>query len=297
MGTLKPRAVIVTRETELAALLARHGTRGQVEFFLKTRDQSLAPVEARDLVQGRAVDAVKAAIPADWSLAQVMRGDLDRFLFFPNDIVLAVGQDGLVANLAKYLDGQPVLGISADAALAEGVLVRHTPAALPKLLPRIAARDADFECRTMAEARLGDGQSLLALNDLFIGHRAHQSARYHLQFGPETEFQSSSGIIVATGTGLSGWARSIMQATGLGYSFAADAPAAAFFAREPWPSRATGDRLRSGALGPDAGLAVLSRINEGGVIFADGVEQDFLHFDWGARAEIGIAGRRLMLAC
>lgn len=39
-----------------------------------------------------------------------MRGDLDRFLFEPDDIVLALGQDGLVANVAKYLDGQPVIG-------------------------------------------------------------------------------------------------------------------------------------------------------------------------------------------
>ena len=30
-----------------------------------------------------------------------MRDDLNRFLFTANDIVVAVGQDGLVANLAK----------------------------------------------------------------------------------------------------------------------------------------------------------------------------------------------------
>ena len=295
MTSLKPRLVIAARETELQALLARHGTRGQAAFFLQTRGQDINVLDTRDQIQRQAIDAVKSAAPADWSLAQVMRNDLDRFLFFPNDIVVAVGQDGLVANLAKYLSGQPVIGVSPDPAVSEGVLIRHLPASLPRLLPRVAAQDMDLERRNMVEARLADGQSLLALNDLFIGHRSHQSARYDLSFGGETEFQSSSGVVVATGTGLTGWARSIMRATGADYDFAATDASAAFFAREPWPSRTSGDRLRDGCIGPDARLEITSRINEGGVIFADGIEQDFLHFDWGNRVMISIAEKHLAL--
>lgn len=292
---MKPRVVIVERETELSALLARQGTRGQVRFFLESRGQSLTGVEDRHRLQRSAVDTVKALVPAEWSLAQVLREDLDRFLFFPNDIVVAVGQDGLVANLAKYLDGQPVVGVSPDPASSEGQLARHTVRGLDRLLVRVAAGDADVEHRTMVEARLDDGQHLCALNDLFIGHRSHQSARYDLTFAGETEFQSSSGVVVATGTGLTGWARSIMRATGVDYAFGPDAGTAAFFAREPWPSRTSGDRLRSGVIGEDGGLSVVSRINEGGVIFADGVEQDFLRFDWGTRVDLGLARRRLRM--
>ncbi|SMX32156.1 hypothetical protein [Maliponia aquimaris] len=295
MSSLKPRVVIVTRETELEALLARLGTRGQAEFYLASRGQQIAQIESRAQAQRRAVDAVKTAVPAEWSLAQVARGDLDRFLFFPNDVVVAVGQDGLVANLAKYLDGQPVIGVTPDPESSEGVLVRHGAATLPGLLPRVAARDMDGERRTMIEARVNAGGALLGLNDLFIGHRSHQSARYDLRYGEAEEFQSSSGVVVATGTGLSGWARSIMTATGADYDFSAVDPAAAFFAREPWPSRTSGDRLRSGQIGRDKTVQILSRINEGGVIFADGLEQDYLPFDWGTRVEIGISARSLLL--
>lgn len=42
----------------------------------------------------------------------IKRAHFDRFVFAPEDVVIAVGQDGLVANVAKYLDGQPVLGIN-----------------------------------------------------------------------------------------------------------------------------------------------------------------------------------------
>jgi hypothetical protein len=36
-------------------------------------------------------------------------------------------------------------------------------------------------------------------------------------------------------------------------------------------------------------------MNEGGVIFADGIEQDHLNFDWGRITEVSIAKRQLNL--
>lgn len=295
MSTLRPRVVLVTRETELSALLVRHGTRGQVEFYLSSRGQDFAAVETRDQIQSKAITAAKEAIPADWSFAQVERQDLNRFLFFPNDIVVALGQDGLVANLAKYLEGQPVIGVTPSSEIGEGVLTPHGVAALPDLLKRTGAGDMDAQFRAMVEAQLAGGDRLLALNELFIGHRSHQSARYDLQFAGEAEFQSSSGMIISTGTGLTGWARSIMTATDTTYAFDASDPKAVFFAREPWPSRNSGATLRSGLIEADAPLQVVSRMGEGGVIFADGIEQDFLGFDWGAEVDVHVADAQLKL--
>lgn len=293
MSSLAPRVVLVTRQTELSALLARHGTRGQVDFYLSARGQTLDAVEARHTLQETAIATAKTTIPADWTFAQVEREDLNRFLFFPNDIIVALGQDGLVANLAKYLADQPVIGVAPDPGIGEGVLTPHRLTALQDLLRRTAAGDIDADLRTMVAADLAGGDSLIAMNELFIGHRSHQSARYDINFGGETEFQSSSGIIVSTGTGLTGWARSIMAATGIAHSFGPTDPAAAFFTREPWPSRTSGATLRSGEITQGQTLSVTSRQNEGGVIFADGIEPDFLAFDWGATATIHVAEQRL----
>ena len=69
-----------------------------------------------------AVEQAKAAVPADWTIAQVQREDLDRFLFTRDDILLAIGQDGLVANLAKYVKEQPIVGLTPDPEATEGVL-------------------------------------------------------------------------------------------------------------------------------------------------------------------------------
>ncbi|SEW46072.1 hypothetical protein SAMN04488515_3441 [Cognatiyoonia koreensis] len=292
---LNPRVVLVSRETEYAALLAKHGTRGQAEFFLSTRGQTIADLEVRDALQSRALAAAKEAVPAEWTFVHVMRDDLNRFLFGPNDIIVPIGQDGLVANLAKYLDGQPVIGVSPDLASSEGVLTRHGVDRLPALLKAAGHADIDVQARAMVQADAGEGLSLLALNELFIGHRSHQSARYVVQAGGTEEFQSSSGMIVATGTGLTGWAKSIMTATHRPFEIAPEERRAAFFAREPWPSRTSGCEIAAGEIGGDASLTLLSRINEGGVIFADGIEQDYLPFDWGVQAQIRIAEKRLSL--
>src|SRR4051794_5266885 len=103
-----PRGVGGTRRSEDALLGARPGTREQARFFLERQQRSLATLEERHGRGERALQAVDAAIPARWRRSRVDRGDLSRYVFEPNDIVVTVGQDGLVANTAKYLAGQPV---------------------------------------------------------------------------------------------------------------------------------------------------------------------------------------------
>jgi len=61
----------------------------------------------------------------------------------------------------------------------------------------------------MAQVLLNNGQRLLAVNDLFVGARTHVSARYRLRYKGLDEDQSSSGLIISTGAGSTGWYRSI----------------------------------------------------------------------------------------
>lgn len=295
MATLQPRAVLVTRETDYERLLAVHATREQAAFFLRTRGQSLDAVVQQHEVFTAAVHTVRSSIPDTWRVSRVNRADLDRFLFGPEDIVIAVGQDGLVANLAKYLTGQPVLGVNPAPDINEGVLVPLRCRDVAKLAPAAATARVSIERRTMAQAVLDDGQTLSALNEIFIGHRSHQSARYRISLGEKSEQQSSSGVIVTTGTGATGWARSIMATTRHVLPLKPTDPRLAFFVREPWPSVATGASIAWGPLGPKDELTILSNMNDGGVVFADGVEQDRLNFDWGRTAKLKIASTTLNL--
>ncbi|RVD19906.1 NAD(+)/NADH kinase [Mesorhizobium sp. M4B.F.Ca.ET.017.02.2.1] len=294
MAANRPRAVFVTRETDYELLVARHATRDQARFFLQTRGQRLEDVEVRHDKFHAVLGAARASVPADWRQTLVKRADLDRFLFAADDVVVPVGQDGLVANVAKYLDGQPVLGVNPAPDLYDGVLVRIGVGQLGKLLAASIAGNVGIESRTMVQAELDGGETFLALNEIFVGHRSHQSARYRIEAEGEAENHSSSGLIVASGTGATGWARSIMEATHLDLSLGREEHAVGFWVREPFPSVATATNLRAGKI-TESPLLITSRMNEGGVIFADGIEQDFIAFDWGRQVQLQPASRALRL--
>jgi NAD kinase len=292
-----PRVVVVTRASELELLLARRGTREQARFFLERRGQRIADVEARHGRRDAALAAVSRAIPAAWRRVRIDRGDLARFLFEPEDLVVAVGPDGLVANAAKYLAGQLVLGVNPDPERYDGVLVPHRPDDAPRLLRAMAAGRAEVEERTLARATLDDGQRLLALNEVFAGHRSHQSARYRLRLDGREERQSSSGLLVTTGTGATGWARSVNGERRRPLELPRPGDRAlAFFVREPFPSVATGTSLDGAVLGGEDRLEVVSEMDDGGVLFADGIEEDRLDFPYGVRARFDVAPERLRLA-
>jgi NAD kinase len=289
-----PRAVLVERPSEYDELLARHATHEQVRFFLAQRGRAVEEVLERHAALAATHRAVLGAVPADWRTATVLRADLDRFLFEPDDVVLALGQDGLVANVAKYLDGQPVIGL--DPGTGVGVLVRHPPQAAADLIADLTRGTARVEERTMARAALDDGQEVLALNEIFVGHATHQSARYTIALGDRQERQSSSGVIAATGTGATGWAASINRQ--LASPLALPAPQErelAFFVREAWPSSVTGTTLTAGRITAAQHLTITCELGEGGTVFGDGIEADRVAVDWGERIEIGTASRTLRL--
>ena len=292
--TLVPRCVLVERPTEFRDLLARHGTRAQARFFLAQRGVPLDEVEERHLRYEEVRASVVGAIPPAWRTATVQRDDLDRFLFAGDDIVAVLGQDGLVANVAKYLDGQPVIGLNPEPERFPGVLVNQSPDAMADLCADVAAGRAAVQERTMVRAALDDGQELRALNEIFLGHRTHQSARYELTVGSESEHQSSSGLIVASGSGATGWAASINRQNRRRVDLPGPTAAElAWFVREAWESQATGVALTAGLLG-DGEVLTVSGEREG-VVFGDGIEDDRLSVDWGQRVTIGAASQRLRL--
>ena len=160
--------------------------------------------------------------------------------------------------------------------------------------------------RDMAKAQLNTGETLFGVNDLFIGPKSHVSARYKVEFGDRSEEQSSSGIIVSTGLGSTGWLRSVLTgAAGIASSISAhqlridpdrrvpwDADYLFFSVREPWPSKTSSAGITFGKVMPGRPLRIMSQMPEHGVIFSDGIEADFVAFRSGLEATISVAEKQ-----
>ncbi len=302
MNVMRPRVVVVTRPTPLEMVQEQHGTQDQAAFYLASRGHSFKDYLASHQQFQQALERVMRQIPADQRRVRVHRSDLDRFLFAPDDVVVVVGQDGLVANVAKYLTGQPVVGVNSNPDRFDGVLCSHRPDGVRAVLAWVEASTKGVtgpyrhQTRVMAEALREDGQRLLALNEVFVGHASHQSAQYVLRWGSRTERQSSSGLICSTGTGSTGWARSVCEQRGLPIKLPDPEQAQlAFFVREPFPSKWTGTDLDIGLLEAGETLVVESLMGERGVVFADGIETDCLQFLDGHRVTLSVAKERLNL--
>jgi NAD kinase len=304
MGTER-KVVMVTRRTRLEELVARYHTVAQARFYIEHLGADFQDYLQENQAYARSLQAAQEALQA-WGRHQVIdRGYLPNFVFGADDIVVALGQDGLVANTMKYLRGQPLVGLNPEPTRWDGVLLPFEPPDLHRLLPEVSRERRATRAVTMAEARLSDGQVLLAVNDLFIGPRTHTSALYDIQLGERRESQSSSGIIVSTGLGSTAWLKSvvtgslgIVQALHGGsetvpYQASAwDADGLTFAVREPFPSRSSRTELVYGRVTPQQPLKLRSRMPDHGVIFSDGMEADYLRFTAGMEAVIGVAGHR-----
>lgn len=305
-----PRILVVTQPTRLAELLHRFNTLPQARFYVEHMGLDFADYEAEHARYQAALDAVLAGVGRlGWKLQAVDRGLVPNYLFTPEHVVVTVGRDGLVVNVAKYLDGQPIVGVNPDPGRWDGVLLPFAPGDAAGAVRAVAEERAAYHEVTMAEARTNDGQRLLAFNDLLVGRRSHVSARYRVTWRGRREEQSSSGILVSTGAGSTGWLSSTRNMAAsvtrllLGSQapelpelrLAWDDPRLAFVVREPFRSRRSGVELTAGLLEPGETLELESLMPEGGVLFSDGVEDDALAFESGAVVRVGVAERTARL--
>ncbi|MFD1467362.1 NAD(+)/NADH kinase [Hymenobacter caeli] len=303
-------AIVVKAKTRYETLLERFNTAGQARFYLSrasanagTATDGAAEFEEYAQEHARiaaAVAQVQRELTGVVKSKIVERAFLPSFLFADNQLVIVVGQDGLVANAAKYVRGRPLVAVNPDPDRYDGVLLPFRPDTCRAAVQRVLAGRAPTRTHQLAEAVLNDGQRLLAFNDLFVGAASHVSARYKISFAGAQEEHSSSGIIVATPAGSTGWLSSVFNMTAAVEAFSGgDVRLAApprplddellFVVREPFLSRRTQCGLVAGRLRPGQPLQLESLMPAGGVIFSDGVESDFLGFNAGAVATIGPA--------
>ena len=207
------KIVVVTRKTRLEDLVARFNSRAQAKFYIEHAGGDFTEYEREDGTYHRSLDELRKSLDLGLKLQVIDRGFVPTFLFTPKDVVVAVGQDGLVANTAKYLEGQPLLGVNPDPERFDGILLPFQPPMAKQAVLLTLEEKAKVREVTLAEARLNDGQKLLAFNDL-RWRKTHVSARADPD-RPKSESQSSSGVLIRRGRLRAGCPRSSTWPAGL----------------------------------------------------------------------------------
>ncbi len=292
-------AIIVKNKTRLELLIERFNTKAQARFYIERQGGSFTDYEQEHEHFHESLHTLQTQLSRVIKHKTVERAFVPSYIFSEKNLIVVIGQDGLVANTAKYAKGIPIVAVNPDKQRYDGILLPFDTGSFLHGVEQVM--NSQFASKTVrfAEARLNDGQRLLAFNDLFIGAATHVSARYKIAFNNHTEEQSSSGIIVSTPAGATGWLSSIFN---MAYGVAAlfekqlkkkhpslKQDQLLFAVREPFRSKRTQTGIAAGVLNANAVLTVESLMPANGVIFSDGIESDFIRFNSGAIATIGLA--------
>lgn len=294
-------AVIIVNKTRLESLIERFNTKSQAKFYIEHNGGDFLDYEVEHTVFKDSLNEVIKAFSENFKCKVIERSFLPNYIFTEKDLPIILGQDGLVANTAKYVNGLPMFAINPDLVRYDGVLLPYNIVNFKEAIPDLVRDDFNCDDITMAKATLNNGQTLLAFNDFFVGPSSHISARYSIKLGDEVEKQSSSGIIISTGAGSTGWLSSICnQVSGMAevdsrIEMSWDMDKLYFVVREPFKSRYSSVDLISGYIDDNNPLVIESFMPQKGVIFSDGIEKDFLNFNSGAIVTIGLADSKAHL--
>lgn len=301
------QAIIIRSKTRLEQLIERFNTKAQAKFYIERSGGRFDMYEKEHQKFYDSLHKLQDLLTEFPKTKTLDRSFLPNYIFTEQDLIIIIGQDGLVANAAKYVKGQPIIAINPDPETYDGILLPYTVSNVDRALAAVQSDNYEIREVTMAEARFSDGQTLLAFNDFFIGARSHVSARYQLTFNGTSEPQSSSGIIVSTGAGSTGWMSSIMNmVNGISnYHYGEiklnndelewEDEMLVFAVREPFRSKTSEIDLCYGEIEEGETLKIESYMPDNGIVFSDGIEADAVQFNTGVSVEIGVAGERACL--
>jgi len=300
------KIVLVTRKTRLAELIERFNTFAQAKFYIEHAGGDFQEYQLEDDVYRRSAEIVRRSLDVGLQFQEIDRALVPTFTFLPEDVVITLGQDGLVANTAKYIGKQPLIAVNPDPDRFDGILLPFPPNQTGVALTKVIEGKCQIRSVTLAEATVSDGQRLLAFNDLYLGARTHVSARYRIRWAKAEEPQSSSGVLVSTGAGSTGWVSSVFNmASGVAALAGGHAVKPIrldwedrrllFVVREPFVSRHSKASIVAGIVQQHQALELESLMPSGGVIFSDGIEADFLQFNSGSTVIVKAAAESAQL--
>ncbi len=253
------RALLVTKRTLLELGESMHAS-APLRRLLDSGDplvEQEAPAHGRTLAAAGVVrDALTAAgfhVTEGWRPRRVPDG---RF-----DLVAAVGGDGTVLDIARFLASTPLVAVNPSPSTSVGNFCATTPDGFGALLEKIL--DGTVPPVELTRLRVAvDGRPFPqpALNDALLANVfPSATSRYIITAGTVSEQQKSSGVWISTAAGSTG---AILSAGGLVRPITERD--LQYLVREPCACRRDEYTLTGGLLG-SGGIGFVSRMIRGGV--------------------------------
>ncbi len=206
---MKIRNVLLTSKVTLYEMTNLERRDPALVRMLREGDPAVAAIESGHLETVYARDAVRAVLESEGIRVREAR----RLGRIPNgkyDLIVAVGGDGTVLDIARHVDATPILAVNSSPSSSYGYFSCATADTLEPMLTRILADGIEPVELTRISLEI-DGQRhpYPALNDVLFGNALPAAtSRYVLGIGDDEEAQKGSGVWVATAAGSTGAIRS-----------------------------------------------------------------------------------------
>ena len=105
------KIILIIRKTRLDDLISRFNTEAQARFYIEHLGSDFSEYVDEDRKYKTAVKEAGNILSQLGRLQVLDRLYVPNFIFGREDIIVVLGQDGLVANVLKYLDNQPAVGL------------------------------------------------------------------------------------------------------------------------------------------------------------------------------------------
>ena len=121
------KAIIIRDKTRLEQLIERFNSKAQAKFYIESSGGDFEYYELENNIFYESLSRVQDSISKVLKYKVINRSFLPTYIFTEKDLIFVIGQDGLVANTAKYVNGLPIIGVNPDPDRYDGVLLKYVP--------------------------------------------------------------------------------------------------------------------------------------------------------------------------
>jgi NAD kinase len=116
-------AIIVKSKTRLESLIERFNTKSQAKFYIERLGSNFYEYEIEDEIFKNSLNSLQTQLSKVIKNKTIDRQYVSSYIFSKKNIIIVIGQDGLVANTAKYSDNLPIIAVNPDIERYDGILL------------------------------------------------------------------------------------------------------------------------------------------------------------------------------